>query len=425
MKHLLTTILLLLTIHLSPLAQIDDARRAINEYRFFDAECILNDIPEGDSLYAEASRLKQGCKIGANSLNAIERVQFVDSIMAPASTWMNVWRNMPLSAACGTIAASGTTDGITPGTTRYTPAMADRFYTSRIGKDSISHIYVGHYGYNGTPGAVHDWALYKRMTDNDDFEPLTGLMDDDADEINPFVMADGLTLYFASRSTKSIGGYDIFMTRYDIDEHRFLSPQNVGMPFNSPANDLFYAIDEENNIGWLVTDRNMPADTVCIYSFIPNTTRLIYDANVYGENDLIALARIDSIPASWQDSILVADVANRLETMRTQGPTPPTRTTAAVSFVINQRLTYHSVADFKNAEARKRYAFLVEGQTDLAKKEKHLANLRNEYAKGKKENKDAIIALESDIAELRNALQKQEKDVRRIENEELANKTTN
>ena len=34
-----------------------------------------------------------------------------------------------------------------------------------------------------------------------------------------------------------MGGYDIFVTRYNSDTDNYLNPENVGMPFNSPFND--------------------------------------------------------------------------------------------------------------------------------------------------------------------------------------------
>ena len=60
----------------------------------------------------------------------------------------------------------------------------------------------------------------------------------------PFMMGDGQTLYFAAEGEGSIGGYDIFMTTYDREIGRYLHPINIGMPFNSEANDFLYAIDE-------------------------------------------------------------------------------------------------------------------------------------------------------------------------------------
>ena len=49
-------------------------------------------------------------------------------------------------------------------------------------------------------------------------------------------MADGVTIYYASDG-EGLGGYDIFVTRYNTNTDTYLVPENVGMPFNSPYND--------------------------------------------------------------------------------------------------------------------------------------------------------------------------------------------
>ncbi|MDE6285580.1 MAG: hypothetical protein K2L99_01125, partial [Muribaculaceae bacterium] len=87
----------------------------------------------------------------------------------------------------------------------------------------------------------------------------------------PFLMPDGITLYYAAESPSSLGGYDIFMTRR-TDDGEYLQPQNVGMPYNSPANDYMLAIDENAGLGWWATDRNAPEGKVTVYTFIPSAT---------------------------------------------------------------------------------------------------------------------------------------------------------
>ena len=80
-------------------------------------------------------------------------------------------------------------------------------------------------------------------------QPLQGLSEGIDEASYPFMLTDGLTFYFAGKGEESIGGYDIFMTRYDSRSGSFLKPENIGMPFNSEANDYMYAIDEANRIG--------------------------------------------------------------------------------------------------------------------------------------------------------------------------------
>ena len=44
---------------------------------------------------------------------------------------------------------------------------------------------------------------------------LNGISEGISETAYPFMLADGLTFYFAGKGEESIGGYDIFMTRYD------------------------------------------------------------------------------------------------------------------------------------------------------------------------------------------------------------------
>ena len=97
-----------------------------------------------------------------------------------------------------------------------------------------------------------------------------------ANENYPFLMPDGITMYFASDGENSIGGYDLFITRYAPGTQSFLVPENIGMPFNSPANDYMMVMDELQKTGWFATDRNQPADKVMIYKFVPNDVKILF-----------------------------------------------------------------------------------------------------------------------------------------------------
>jgi outer membrane protein OmpA-like peptidoglycan-associated protein/tetratricopeptide (TPR) repeat protein len=59
------------------------------------------------------------------------------------------------------------------------------------------------------------------------------------DEDAPAILADGLTLYFASNGEKSMGGFDILSTVFNPDSG-WSTPVNIGYPVNSSADDLFF-----------------------------------------------------------------------------------------------------------------------------------------------------------------------------------------
>ena len=80
---------------------------------------------------------------------------------------------------------------------------------------------------------------------------LNGLTERNGQQDYPFMLSDGTTLYFAENGEESLGGYDLFVTRYSSSSHEYLKPENLGMPFNSPYNDYMLVIDEPNNLDGL------------------------------------------------------------------------------------------------------------------------------------------------------------------------------
>lgn len=138
----------------------------------------------------------------------------------------------------------------------------------------------------------------KLMDDWADEKPI--FPNDSADNNYPFVLGDGRTLYFASKGNGSIGGYDLFITRYSIDGSRFLSPEQLSMPFNSLANDYMMVVDEAKGVGWFASDRNQPEGKVCLYLFVPDAARKRIPEGINAEK-LRRLAALKSIKETWAD----------------------------------------------------------------------------------------------------------------------------
>ena len=51
---------------------------------------------------------------------------------------------------------------------------------------------------------------------------------------------DGRTLYFSSKSKKSIGGYDIFKSQFNFNTGQWSTPENLGWPINTIGDDYLY-----------------------------------------------------------------------------------------------------------------------------------------------------------------------------------------
>ena len=86
----------------------------------------------------------------------------------------------------------------------------------------------------------------------------------------------------------------------------------------STANDYLYAIDETNNLGYFVTDRRQPAGLVCIYVFMPNKTRKVYQSEDYTEAKLRSLAAIERIADTWNNQTIRQEAITRLKNAKEQ-----------------------------------------------------------------------------------------------------------
>lgn len=96
-----------------------------------------------------------------------------------------------------------------------------------------------------------------------DAENLGSVINTGFDEESPFMDSDG-TLYFSSQGHNSMGGFDIFKTRY-VDG-AWTKPENLGLPFNSGANDIFYVMNKEKTRAYYSSLREGGKGEMDLYS---------------------------------------------------------------------------------------------------------------------------------------------------------------
>lgn len=73
------------------------------------------------------------------------------------------------------------------------------------------------------------------------------------DEMTPYFNAGEGTLYFSSNGQTSIGGFDIYSSRGELST--WAPADNLGLPFNSPADDYYYIKHNDGDGGFLVSNR--------------------------------------------------------------------------------------------------------------------------------------------------------------------------
>ena len=197
----------------------------------------------------------------------------------------------------------------------------------------------------------------------------------------PFLCSDGVTLFFGAKGPKSMGGYDIFMTRYNGDDGTWYEPENYGLPYNSTANDYLLAIDDYDQLGWLVTDRRQEEGKVCIYTFVPTSPRQNFESDDLTNKQLNSFARILKIEDTWQFGNREAAL-KRVEDLKKRN-TQDKKATSNINFVINDNVTYHSINEFKSPAAREKYKQLVALQDKYNQNIATLQQLRDDYAKNR------------------------------------------
>ncbi|MBO4801355.1 MAG: hypothetical protein J5545_05755 [Bacteroidaceae bacterium] len=245
---------------------------------------------------------------------------------------------------------------------------------------------------------------------------LTGLATSDLSQNYPFLLSDGVTLYFAATGPESIGGYDIFVTRSDGDDGSFLTPENVGFPFNSPANDYLLVIDELHQLGWFVSDRRQPKGKVCVYTFIPNATRQVYGDQL-SEKQLAARARIASIKDTWNSQ--TPEAQKRLAALRMDSSNEGKQTAETFQFVIDDKRTYTQLSDFQSPQAKQKMMQWLQLSKNVKTDQLMLERLRDNYATAPAEQRpqlaQSIRKLESTHYPQLQQLKQLEKEIRNTE----------
>lgn len=319
------------------------AEQLMQNYRFSEAARTLQEqIDKARSTDSPTGQLETDLRranLAADMLRGTEIVTFIDSVKVPLDRMLTAVR---LSSVSGSLVPGEAVEG---SISSLPPGVGNAAFVNEIG----DRLYISAADSAGNPKTIS--SSYKAGDGWTAPVPLAGMAGSGTDQDFPFVMPDGVTLYFAAQGEGSIGGYDVFVTRYNPDANRYVKAENLGMPFNSPANDYLLAIDEEIRLGWLVTDRNQNADTVCVYVFVPTDTREVYDLADHDLTEMVSLASLRSIALTQTDPEEVAAARARLETVRRAAATPATGKRHR-RYVVNDAAVYTSLSQFRSGEAR-------------------------------------------------------------------------
>ena len=218
-------------------------------------------------------------------------------------------------------------------------------------------------------------------------------------DLYPYVMPDGVTIYFASDRVGGIGGLDLYVSRYHAGQQRYLEPELLAMPFNSTANDYMLVIDEVKGVGWFATDRFQPKDTAIVYTFIPNEVSEMVQSEP--DDQLRRRAQIAEVRQSWRKGVdygaIIAE-ARRVEVAEVD-------TCGAFRLVIDDDRVYTSFDDFHNDEAEGLYRRSLDLEKQLGERRRELEWKYGQYNKvndaAREVLRQEIPTLEREVARLK------------------------
>lgn len=205
----------------------------------------------------------------------------------------------------------------------------------------------------------------------------------------PFMLTDGVTLYYATDGEDSLGGLDIYMSRSQRDE--FAMPQNMGMPYNSPFDDYMMAIDEEIGAGWFATDRNQLGELITIYVFIPNQIRRNLDVD---SPDLAERARISSVGATHADGGAEAAAAMLRKIEAIAPDSHQMADESDFEFTLPDGRVYTRWDEFRSPQARRLMEAYVDALAEADADAVQLDRLRGAYKPNDSDTARKILQLE-------------------------------
>lgn len=368
------------------IGKTDSALTYINEYL---------DKPEQKINNKDAAlELKSSIEARLTNLRKVEDITFIDSLVVLKSV---LYTSLKLSPDAGEMVPARNLFPNSP------KAYGSAYLPERNDKAL--------YGDASAGKGLDLFVRYRLMNEWDDEERISDAVNTMSDEINPWLMSDGTTLYFASNKPEGFGGYDLYVTR-NVKNDEYLLPDHLNMPFNSPANDYFLVIDEFSNRGYLATDRNQSSGYAVIYTFIPNPTTVLVEGKTLEE--LQDLAAIKSIKASQKGKNLDSLMQQREKTAPINFEVD-----SADVFILNDSLNCLGVDDFISSNAMNLFKKYTDDKKRLGKIIEDLNWLRETYLSAneqkKNEFKDEILQLETQMLTLKNSIPSLEIKIRNLE----------
>lgn len=117
-------------------------------------------------------------------------------------------------------------------------------------------------------------------------ENLGGIINTIYDEDSPYLTDDGKTLYFSSKGHPGYGSYDVYKSTLQ-ENGEWSVPENLGLPINSPAHDIFYTLESPKQNAYFSSSRIGGFGDMDIYKLVDLTN--LDQLNPTENNNLLAI----------------------------------------------------------------------------------------------------------------------------------------
>lgn len=379
-------------------AKTYDFEDAMEQYGLYVQQLCKSKKNElADTYQAVADRMDRA----ASAMYGVDKINVIDSVVVDKDDFIE---NFVLTNEVSSIKSYNEffdEEGDNDGVVCMTPLGGNIVYSDKVNEEGRT-------------------ALFKMFYDGTNYsnrEILPESINAGEHQNYPFIMSDGVTLYYASDSEEGLGGYDIYVTAYNTNTYSYMQPQRLGMPFNSIYNDYMYVIDDYAGLGWFASDRFQPEDKVCIYVFVPSSEKVIYDAE---NTDPVLLRKAASLLGFHDAQFDGQEVSKGLESLKKvlmeQGES---KKRGDFRFVINDNKVYTSIYDFMSKEAQEMFLQWQKGCDELEKLETQLDKARMEYHKANAEKRkqmtNAILDMETRVDAKKSELKAAELKIREKE----------
>lgn len=301
------------------------------QYKFDDAISHYQDFMAKSNDKEKKQAIKEylpKCEQGKEMISRVEDVRILDRVEVDKQDF---FLNYQVSEEAGSFlkdAADIGEDIIANNSTIYITERGDRAFFAVPEEEGYTNLYAKN-------RLLDQWAEKTSLGES---------VNTTEDEAYPFLMSDGIVLYFSSKGHNSFGGYDIYVTRYNASENSYLPPEQLGMPFNSLGDDILFAIDEYNNIGWFASDRDSEEGRIAIYTFEPNSTFKLLDVD--DEKERIKAAMLSGTAI---DTTIDIDLIQENTSIVAKKPKLEEH---SIYFVVNDTLIYSAINDFMSEDAQ-------------------------------------------------------------------------